>query len=86
MSRNSNTGAPSVKGAASHASPVTPAPKDVGCLAHQAEQLMAQLEILHVFATQNRDVCTPAVAGAIGAAFDVAASLSRDLDTLEAAE
>lgn len=83
MSRNSSIGASSVKVAASSSSP---APKDMGYLAHQAEQIVAQLEILHVFATQNPEACKPAVTGAIGAAWDAAANLSRELDVLEAAQ
>lgn len=84
MSRNSSTGAPGVKGTEPSSS--SPTPKDAAYLAHLAEQLLAQLEILHVFATQNPEACKPAVAGAIGAAFDTAANLSRELDLLEAAE
>lgn len=84
MSRNSSTGAASVK--AVEPASTSPVPKDAGYLAHQAEQLLAQLEILHVFATQNPEACKPAVTGAIGAAFDAAANLSRELDVLEAAE
>ncbi|OWY35273.1 hypothetical protein [Herbaspirillum aquaticum] len=84
MSRNSSTDASRVKGVESAST--RPVPKDAGYLAHQAEQLLAQLEILHVFATQNPEACKPAVAGAIGAAFDTAANLSRELDLLEAAE
>lgn len=88
MSRNSSTGASSVKVAASNVCTAKPEsrPKDAGYLAHQAEQLAAQLEILHVFATQNPESCTSALAGAIGVALDAAANLSRELDVLEAAE
>ena len=88
MSRNSSTGASSVKVAASNVSTGEPEarPKDAGYLAHQAGQLAAQLEILHTFAMQNEEACKSVLVGAIGAAFDVAANLSRELDVLEAAE
>lgn len=88
MSRNSSTGAPRVEVVATDATTATQVarPKDPGYLAHQADQLASQLEILHVFATQNPESCTSALAGAIGVALDAAASLSRDLDVLEAAE
>ena len=88
MSRNTSTGAPGVKAVAIATSSTSPEarPKDAGYLAHMADQLASQLEILHVFATQNPESCNSALAGAIGAAFDAAANLSRELDVLEAAE
>lgn len=88
MSRNSSTGAPSVKAVeiATSSTSAEARPKDAGYLAHQAEQLAAQLEILHVFATQNPESCTSALAGAIGVALNAAAALSRELDVLEAAQ
>lgn len=88
MSRNSSTGASSVKAVATDptTAPQVARPKDAGYLAHMAETLASQLEILHVFATQNPESCTSALAGAIGLALNAAASLSRELDILEAAE
>ncbi len=84
MSRNSSTGASSVKGVKS---PSTgPVPKDASYLAHMATQLASQLEILHTFAMQNEEACKSVLVGAIGAAWDAAANLSRELDVLEAAE
>lgn len=88
MSRNSSTDASCVKVVATDttvATQVAP-PKDAGYLAHQAGQLAAQLEILHTFAMQNEEACKSVMVGAIGAAFDAAANLSRELDVLEAAE
>ena len=88
MSRNSSIGASSVKAIATDTTtaPQVARPKDAGYLAHQAETPASQLEILHVFATQNPESCNPALAGAIGLALNAAASLSRELDVLEAAE
>lgn len=88
MSRNSSIDASSVKVVATDATtaPQAARPKDAGYLAHQAETLASQLEILHVFATQNPDACNSALAGAIGLALNAAADLSRELDVLEAAE
>ncbi|MBG7619321.1 hypothetical protein I5R65_07585 [Herbaspirillum sp. AP02] len=88
MSRNSNTGAPGVKAVAIATGSTKPEarPKDAGYLAHQAETLAQQLEILHVFAFQNPESCNPALAGAIGLALNAAASLSHELDVLEAAQ
>ncbi len=88
MSRNSSIGASSVKVVAADTTTATQVarPKDAGYLAHMADQLASQLEILHTFAIQNAEDCKPALAGAIGAAFDAAANLSRELDVLEAAQ
>ena len=84
MSRNSSTGASRVKGVESTST--SPVPKDVGYLAHMATQLASQLEILHTFAMQNEEACKSVLVGAIGAAWDAAANLSRELDVLEAAQ
>lgn len=88
MSRNSSTGAPSVKAVAIATSSTSAEarPKDAGYLAHMATQLASQLEILHTFAMQNEEACKSVMVGAIGAAWDAAANLSRELDVLEAAE
>lgn len=88
MSRNISTGASSVKEVAITTGSTKPEtiPKDFGYLAHMAETLASQLEILHVFATQNPESCNAALAGAIGLALNAAAGLSRELDVLEAAE
>ncbi|MFX7883068.1 hypothetical protein ABTK06_18755, partial [Acinetobacter baumannii] len=70
-----DAGASSVKVVATNTTSATQAarPKDAGYLAHMADQLASQLEILHVFATQNPESCNSALAGAIGVALNAAA-------------
>lgn len=86
MSRNGST--PTTTGTKTPDGTGTSAvvPKDAGYLAHMATQLASQLEVLHTFAMQNEAACKSVMVGAIGAAWDSAANLRRELDVLEAAQ